>query len=304
MKAGPQEGDRGIRPSPSAARATQIIGLLARHPRQASTVSEIARALGLNRATCHSVLLALEAAEYVHRDHRTKAFSLGPALIGVGEAALSSLDIVNEARPEVDRLAATTGVECVASVAAGDEMVVVATAGPPDRFGVLRVGYRYPLCPPLATAFVAWGDDTAIETWLGRAGPLSDEHRKHYLGSLDAVRRRGYSVTLEIKDPTRFGQALAALQAERDTASSLEEHHRVSRLLQQEYMLPEADRLGPHRIEQVTVPVFDTDGRVALVIGLTGFAHDLALDEANTYIAPLIAASHRITARLGGNPRI
>ena len=44
--------------------------------------------------------------------------------------------------------------------------------------------------------------------------------------------------------------------------------------------------------------------RVALVIGLTGFAHDLALDEANTYIAPLVAASHRITARLGGTPGI
>jgi DNA-binding IclR family transcriptional regulator len=294
------EHESGIRPSPSAARATQILGFLARHPRASFTVSEIARTLGLNRATCHSVLLALEEASYVRREERTKGYSLGPAPIGVGEAARSSMTVVGEARPEVERLAATTGLECVAAVASGEEMVVIATAGPRDRFGgVIRVGYTYPLCPPFATAVVAWGDEAAVESWLGRAGPLSEEQRKHYLASLDAVRRRGHSVTLEIKDATRLGEALAALRFERDTDASAEEHLRVNQLLQQEYTLPEAEELGSHRVEQITVPVFGVDGRVALVIGLTGFAHDVALDEANTYVAPLLAAAHRITGRFG-----
>ncbi len=297
------ERERGIRPSPSAERATEIVDFLARHPRESFTVSEIARSLAFNRATCHSVLLALDAADYVHRDDRTKGYALGAALIGVGEAALSGMPVVAEARPEVERLAITTEVECVASVPAGDNMVVVATAGPRDRFGgVLHVGYTYPLCPPFATALVAWSDEPTVKAWLDRAGRLSDEQREHYLTSLDAVRRRGYSVTLEVQDAARFAALTRALRAERDSPSTPAEHHRVSQLLQLEYALPETAELGRHRVERVSVPVFDANRTVAMVLGLAGFSHDMVLDEANAYLPPLFEASNRISSRLGGGP--
>ena len=50
--------------------------------------------------------MSLEEGAFVRRDPRRKTYSLGPALIPLGEAALASLRVVEEARPEVDRLAA------------------------------------------------------------------------------------------------------------------------------------------------------------------------------------------------------
>jgi DNA-binding IclR family transcriptional regulator len=240
--------------------------------------------------------MALEDAGFVRRDPRTKAYRLGAGLIPLGEAALSSLEVVEHARPEIDRLASVTGLEAVASVALDDTMLIVAVAGPPRRGGTLRVGQAVPLRPPFGTAVVAWADDDVAKAWLDRAGSLTGEQRRHYLSSLAAVRERGYSITLEIGSPERLA---VAMQQMRSHVGGLDDVA-INQLLYEEYVLPELDQPGPHRIEQITVPVFDADGGVALVIGLTGFAHDLTLEQLTRIVTPLMVASRRLTATLGG----
>ena len=142
----------GIRPSPSARRATQLLNYLAGNRDASYSVSELARALTMNRATCQSVLMGLEEGGFVRRDPRTKTYSLGAALIPLGEAALASLKVVDEARPEVERIATDAGLECIAAVAAGAEMIIVTRAGPASRFGgSIHVGQTVPICPPILT---------------------------------------------------------------------------------------------------------------------------------------------------------
>jgi DNA-binding IclR family transcriptional regulator len=291
-----QEDLSGIRPSPSAHRATRLLNYLAARRAESFTVSELARALKLNRATCQAVLMALEDAGFVRRDQRTKAYGLGPALIPLGEAALSSLEVVEEARPEIDRLASVTGLEAVASVALDATVLIVVVAGAPRRGGTLRVGQAVPLRAPFGTAFVAWAGDDAIKTWLDRATSLTAELRRHYVSSLAAVRERGYSITLEIGSPERLAMAMAEMASQAGDLDDLA----LNQLLYEEYVLPERDEPGPHRIEQITVPVFDAGGGVPLVIGLTGFAHDLTLEQLARFVTPLLVASRRLTARLGG----
>ena len=294
----------GIRPSPSALRATQLLTYLAAKHDASYSVSELARELDMNRATCQSVLMGLEAAGFVRRDARTKAYSLGPALIALGEAALASLRVADEARPDVERLAADAGVECVAAVASGAEMIVVARAGPPIGFGALtRVGQTIPICPPFGIAFVAWSDPAAIDTWLARAGEIPDPERKRYLASIEAVRQRGYSATLEIRSRERLAEVLAQLRAHRQSAGTgqvLAEHQQINQLLHEEYLLPEGEEPGSHRLAQLSVPVFGPDRAVALIVGLSGFPHDLTSDEIDGYVVPLLAAAQRITERLHG----
>jgi DNA-binding IclR family transcriptional regulator len=294
----------GIKPSPSARRAAQVLTFLAGNTEQAFTVSELARALDMNRATCQSVLMALDEDGFVRRDPKTKGYCLGPALIPLGEAALTGLRVVDEASPEVERLATDTGVECIASVANGAEMIVVARAGPSDRFGgFIRVGQTIPICPPFGIAFVAWADDAAIDTWLARAGKLPDAERKRYLASIDAVRTRGYSVTLEIRSRERLAPVLAQLRSRRhraDADGGAAEHQLINQLLHEEYLLPEGEEPASHRLAQLSVPVFGPDRQVALVIGLSGFPHDLTAEEIDAYVAPLVAAADRITDRLHG----
>ncbi len=292
----------GIRPSPSARRATQLLNYLAGNRDASYSVSELARALTMNRATCQSVLMGLEEGGFVRRDPRTKTYSLGAALIPLGEAALASLKVVDEARPEVERIATDAGLECIAAVAAGAEMIIVTRAGPASRFGgSIHVGQTVPICPPFGIAFVAWSDDEAIDTWLGRAGALPEAERKRYLASIDAVRQRGYSVTLEIRSRERLAQVLSQLRADRQRGGSgLAEHEQINQLLHEEYLLPEGEEPASHRLAQLSVPVFGPDRSVALVIGLTGFPHDLTSDEIDGYVAPLLAAASRITERIHG----
>jgi len=290
----------GIKPSPSARRAAQLLEYLARRRDQSFSVSELARDLGLNRATCQAVLMALEEAALVRRDPRTKAYSLGAALIPLGDAALSSLPVVDEARAEVERLASTTGVEAVSAIALERDLLIVAVAGTPQRF-VLRVGQSVPLAPPFGAAFVAWSDDARIEAWLAGAGAMSDEQRARYIAALRAVEERGYSVTLEIRSPERLAVALAHLRSQAyRTDAAVAEHHVLNQLLQEEYVIPDDDAPGKHRIEQVSAPVFDEQGDVALTLGLAGFSHDLTLEQLAGYVAPLLSATARLTARLGG----
>jgi DNA-binding IclR family transcriptional regulator len=292
----------GIRASPSARRATQLLNFLADNRDGSYSISELARALGMNRATCQSVLMSLDEAGFVRRDTRRKTYSLGPALIPLGEASLASLRVVEEARPEVERLAADTGVECVAAVAAGAEMIVVARAGPPTGFGALtRVGQTVPICPPFGIAFVAWSDSAAIDAWLARAGKISDPERKRYLASIEVVRQRGYSVTLEIRSRERLAEVLARLRSQRQRGDEvLAEHQQINQLLHKEYLLPEGEEPASHRLAQLSVPVFGPDRAVALVLGLSGFPHDLTSEEIDGVVAPLLATAQRITERLHG----
>ena len=85
----------------------------------------------------------------------------------------------------------------------------------------------------------------------------------------------------------RAGQALA-------------EHQQINQLLHEEYLLPEGEEPGSHRLAQLSVPVFGPDRAVALVIGLSGFPHDLTTEEIDGYVIPLLAAAQRITERLHG----
>ena len=93
------------RPSPAVERTTAILDFLAAHPNEPWTLSELARRLDLNKATAHSLLSALTDAGYLVRHPIRKDYALGPALIGVGRAALSQYPVVDFARPEMRRLA-------------------------------------------------------------------------------------------------------------------------------------------------------------------------------------------------------
>src|SRR5689334_18817876 len=69
------------RPALSATRGIEILDLLAAFPTQAFTLSEIARASGINVSSCHSVLNALLVRGYLSHGASPKTYVLGPALV-------------------------------------------------------------------------------------------------------------------------------------------------------------------------------------------------------------------------------
>src|ERR1700712_4956258 len=72
--------------SPAVLRAGDLLVHLAAHPAQAFTVTELARQLGIPRATCDSLLLGLAERGFVRRDAELR-YELGSACIVLGDAA-------------------------------------------------------------------------------------------------------------------------------------------------------------------------------------------------------------------------
>lgn len=67
-------------------------------------ISECARELGVARSTAHRLLTMLEHYEFLARDPSGRGYRSGPALIGLGLAAIGSLDIRTRARPHLQAL--------------------------------------------------------------------------------------------------------------------------------------------------------------------------------------------------------
>ena len=278
------------RPAPGAERAVAVLNHLAAHPRETLTLSELARRLDLNKATCHALLTTLTDAGYLLRHPTQKTYSLGPALIALGNAALAGFDVVDHAREEMGALADELGLECLASAAVGEEIVILARSGPPAPLGVsAQVGQRLPLVPPLGTVFLAWSGAEEIDEWLRRVGPRArPAELARYREALAAVRARGYAVALEADARLRLGAALAGNRRVRGI---------VEELGHEEYILVEVERSASYQVNHIAAPVFDADGAVALALTLVGFRDQLAAAQVPSYGERLIAATRAVTRR-------
>ena len=264
---------------------------MAAHPTRQFTLSELARDLDLNKATAHGMLNTLASAGYLIRDPDAKTYGLGPALIALGNAALSSTPAARLAQPHMTALSREFDLECVASAAIADEIVILARAGTPRPLGInVEPGQRLPLAPPLGTVFVAWSGPEAIDRWLSHVGPeQSHEDLERYREALATVRERGYSVALGGEGQQKLVKALQ--QAGHSPRSSRGG---------EEYALVELAGSTRYRINHIGAPVFGPQGEVALALFLIGFRGQIAAEEVPRYADRLLDAAEAVTAALRG----
>jgi DNA-binding IclR family transcriptional regulator len=281
------------RRAPAVERAIAVLNLLAAHPQQRYTLSEIARDLKLNKATLHAILGALTETGYLVREPAAKSYALGPALVALGNSAVSTFPAAECAVPEMQALSDELGLDCVASAAIADEIVILARAGIPRPFGVyIQAGQRLPLAPPLGAVFVAWSEDDVIERWLSRLGqPAKKATVDHFRRAVEAVRARGYSVGLEgSRRPRRARTAT--------TGGSLEEEVRGVQL--EEYALIDIDPKEMYFVNHIGAPAFGPDGEVAVALFLIGFTGTVSGGEVERDANRLLQAAARVTKEIQG----
>jgi DNA-binding IclR family transcriptional regulator len=279
------------RPAPAVERTVALLNFLSVHPEQLWSLSELARRLDMNKATAHAMLTALTDAGYVLRHPVDKTFTLGPAVIAVGNgAAVRQYEVVDFARGEMQALADDLGVRCIASAAIGEEIVFLAATGDPQPMGLhIQVGARLPLVPPLGTVFVAWSTPAEIDEWLRRLGPnVAEEELRPYRDAVETVRRRGYSLGLEVL----AAKGLIALEGDR--------RHAVEELSHNEYVLLELEHSASYRLSHIAAPVFGPDGRVVLSLNLMGFRHELRAEQVPDLAARVTEATDRVTKAIHG----
>lgn len=209
---------------------------------------------------------------------------------------VSHLRMVDHARPAMERVAAATGLECLATAAVGDEVVALATSGSRDGTAApTRVGQRMPFLPPLGAPLVAWSEP-ATEDWLGRSarsGVAADANDVYRAGAA-RVRDRGWSIGLGPTPHLVLDRALSELPPDPTPA----QRARVLELvdaLGEEYEIPEIAAGESYPVRTIGVPVFDPAGDVVLMITGYGFSQAVTGSDIDRCVAALRQASEEIT---------
>lgn len=107
------------------------------------TLSDIAKASNLPRATARRILLTLQKSGFVAGDERL--FSLTPRVLALASAYLSSNQIVAVMQPLMDDISTKAREVCSLAILDGQEAVFVARASPARVFSAgIDIGYRLP----------------------------------------------------------------------------------------------------------------------------------------------------------------
>jgi DNA-binding IclR family transcriptional regulator len=264
---------------PAVERALEILELLADRTPELLGLSEIARMLAMNKASCHATLTLLADRNYLIR-HADKTYSLGPGMLPIANSFLHDQNALPFARVEMSKLGRELNLDCVASSVVGSEIVVLAHTPSPGSFGInMRVGSRFPLVPPIGTVFLAWASRDRVQHWLaGLDKQVTRAKRERYLDALAVVRERGYSVAI--------GKAVGENPG---GASDVDDY-----LL---FDLRETQRLP---VAHIAAPVFDPEGTVRLALTVVAFRDQLTSQDIPVVMTRLTAATARVARATWG----
>jgi len=291
------------RPALAASRAIDILNFMAARSTEAFSLSELVDHLAVNFASCHAILTVLTAEGFLERHPKHKTYSLGPALVAIGHAALESHPAIDVARDEARELAQELDLEVLLTAQTGGDLIALARAGQyvaPNAS--LRVGQRVPMIPPLGAPFMAWAPDNLVRQWLSRAGgDGSAASRAPYLDLLAIVRERGFAVTLRNPVQSQLGEVVADLS---DSPHATGLRHRMTSLIGalglDVYHLAAMDPDQRYDVGMLSAPIFNVHGHAAFTLSLLGFRSRLSAAEIENYAERVMAACLVTTRKSNG----
>ncbi len=293
-----------IAPSPAVLRAADLLTHLAQHPNRSFSVSDLARVAGIPRATCDAILQALAEKGLLLRRDDDLRYELGHRCIELGDAARAANLVMRAAAAEAEQLARANAACVGVSIRHGNETrtAEVFDFGPPFALRA-RVGLAISLVPPFGAVYVAW-DKRDAEQWLGRAaGALDSNQRDRYQRALEAVRQRGYSVTVATERRPELAHALETLAISPDAAQARRDRDElIHEMMHSEYLAVDIAEGDMMRVSQLSAPIFDHGGRAVASILFLGPDYQLTSTELAGLGVQVVRAAARATANSGGRP--
>jgi IclR family transcriptional regulator, pca regulon regulatory protein len=228
------------------------------------TLSEVAAATGVTRATARRFLLTLARLGYVRTDGRF--FSLTPRVLELGYAYLSSLSLPEVAEPHMEALVAEVNESSSVSVLDGQDVVYVARV-PVSRIMTvaISVGTRFP----------------AYATSMGRVllAGMTDAELDEYLSRVDMQRLTPKTLTT----PTALRAELAKVRA-------------------QGFAM--VDQELEEGLRSAAAPIRDRTGKVIASLNISAHASRTSLEAMRrALVPPLLAAAARISADIPADSR-
>ncbi|MDE2404114.1 MAG: helix-turn-helix domain-containing protein [Sphingomonadales bacterium] len=290
-------------PSNPTNRVMDVLNFLAAHPTERFSLAEIARHVGLSNGSAHRLLTTMAARRFLARHERHRTYSLGLALVAIGQAAIEQHRGIDIARRELARLALELGVQCSANALVDGEIVVLAREGTArSQLGLTRVGERRPLLPPVGLCHVAWSGPAAIDTYLAAARPhLDDALFGRLAEAIALVRRRGFAIAAKgLRAALGHDATWLPVDQVRDAAYWNAVFAMIGQLSPgeiQAFDLAEAAAAG---VSHISAPVFAPSGSVAFQLVMSGLPSDLTAGQIAGHVERLCATAAQITSETHG----
>jgi DNA-binding IclR family transcriptional regulator len=166
------------------------------------TGAELAKRLGLPRASVFRILTTLEQAGYLERQADSAEYRLGVAVLRLGFEVLASMDLAEHARPIIEALRDATGYSSHVVVRDGREVVFIAkAAGHSTLFNSIKVGARLPAHATVLgrvllsrlerRALVALYPERKLEVFT----PSTPANLEKLVALIETVREQGYGIS-------------------------------------------------------------------------------------------------------------
>jgi DNA-binding IclR family transcriptional regulator len=185
-------------PAPAVGHAVRIISYLIAAADGAG-VSEIARALSMNKSTCFGILNTLMSFQVLSKHPRYAIYRLGPRLVEWGTASRRQFSRQTIIHEKVEALVADIKLTClIGQVLADGHGIVVVDRVEPARPDVstLPVGYVVPMSgPAMGKIVLSYMDDSDALREAGRFSLIPEGKTAEYLAELHKVRVRGYATS-------------------------------------------------------------------------------------------------------------
>ncbi|WP_156135523.1 IclR family transcriptional regulator [Novosphingobium malaysiense] len=249
-----------------------VLNFLAAHPMESFSLADIARPLGLSNGSAHRILTTLAQAKFLYRNESQRTYSLGIAMVAIGEAAVQQHRGVDVARRELTRLAVELNMQCSASAVVENEILVLVREGVVQTHrGLTRVGERRPLLPPLGLCYIAWSSEAAIEAYIAKAEPyMAQDALERLREALPLIRQRGYAIAASGQAPVR------SPANRRDEAYWSSVYETIANLTPNEVQFIDNGEHHPNGIAYIGAPVFSPEGEVVLQLVVSGIPRDLS----------------------------
>jgi len=247
LKRSPDDSRGGTDIIESLDRGLRVFELMGADPRP-MTLSDLAKAADLPRATARRILFTLERAGFVDSDG--KRFTLTPRVLVLAASYLSSSQVVTILQPVLDRVSSESQEISSLAILDGFEAIFIARASPARVFSAgIDIGYRLP----------------AYCTSVGRVmlGKLSNSELAQMIAAMDLKPMTPHTVT--DKDVL-----LATIITDREKGYSL------------------VDREAEPGFRSISVPIHRYDGTIVAAINIGAHVDRVSTGELIDRFLPIL----------------
>lgn len=291
------------RPALSAERAIDILNFITNESGHEFTLSELVERLEVNIASCHAVLNALTKNGYLIRHPKHKTYTLGPALVAIGQASLERHPAIGMAREAAFEVAQETSLEVVLNARIGDEIVGLARFGKFHTSAAsMRVGQHVPLIPPLGALWMAWSNEDDIKNWMRRLPhKITRAEKASYSEVLNFIRAHGYGIYLENPATVQLGQTTEGISSSSDSRDTKEQLTKlIDKLDVDGHYLTKTESGKSYNVNIISAPIFSPFGETGYVMSMIGFNQALSTEEIQAYATMLSDRCRSITVQNHG----